>query len=294
MAACSPMRRMHAVWLLILVTLMWSSGGVLVKLVDLHPLATAGMRSAIAGLVVLAFLRRPRFALSWSLWGGAVAFAASQLLFISATRLTTAANAVFLQYTAPIHVAVFGTWFLKERLRWLDALSIGAVLVGMFLFFGDELTTAGLWGNVCAVGSGVAFAWVILVLRQQKDGPILEIVLLGNLLTALAGVPFMFAGLPDAKGWLGIVLLGVFQLGLSYVLYAVVIKHLRAMEAVLIQTIEPILNPVWVLVFLAEVPGRWALVGGGIVLLSVTFCAILVAREKELPVPGENQVCGAG
>ena len=293
MATCSPMRRMHAVWLLILVTLMWSSGGVLVKLVDWHPLATAGMRSAIAGLVVLAFLRRPRFALSWSLWGGAVAFAASQLLFISATRLTTAANAVFLQYTAPIHVAVFGTWFLKERLRWLDALSIGAVLVGMFLFFGDELTTAGLWGNVCAVGSGVAFAWVILVLRQQKDGPILEIVLLGNLLTALAGTPFMFAGWPDAKGWLGIVLLGVFQLGLSYVLYAVVIKHLRAMEAVLIQTIEPILNPVWVLVFLAEVPGRWALVGGGIVLLSVTCRAILVAREKELPVPRENQVCEA-
>jgi len=287
------MRRIHAVWLLVLVTLLWSSGGVLVKLVDWHPLATAGMRSAIAGLVVLAFLRRPRFRFSWSLWGGAVAFAASQLLFISATRLTTAANAVFLQYTAPVYVAVFGTWFLKERLRWQDAVTIGAVLLGMFLFFGDELTTAGFWGNVCAVGSGVAFAWVILVLRQQRDGPILEIVLLGNLLTAFGGLPFMFAGWPDARGWLGIVLLGVFQLGLSYVLYAVVIKHLRAMEAVLIQTIEPILNPIWVLVFLAEVPGHWALVGGGIVLLSVTSRAILVAQGKEPPIPREDQVCEA-
>ena len=273
----SRRKQYQAIGLLIMTTILWSSGGLLIKWISWNPLAIAGTRSAIAVLVLLAFLRRPQ--LNWSLAqiGGALAYAASVILFVSATKLTTAANAILLQYTAPIYIALFGAWFLGERTTWLDWITILMVMGGMVLFFLDELTTGGFWGNVCAILSGITFASFILFMRKQKNDSPLESVLLGNILTALVGFPFMFKTMPSTSSWAGLILLGVFQTGLSYALHSVAIKYVTAIEAILIQTVEAILNPVWVFLLMGEAPGPWAFLGGFIVLVSVTVRCIVAA-----------------
>ena len=288
------MSRRNPVLLLLVATLLWSSAGVSIKLISWNALAIASVRGAIAA-AVLFFFTRDLFS-KWSLYelGGALAYAASQLLFVSSTRYTTAANAVFLQYTAPIYVALFGRWFLKERTRPLDWVVTAVVLGGMSLFFRGQLTASGYIGNVLGALSGITFAWMILFLRKLKHTLTLETVFFGNVITALAGMPFVFQSLPSASSWIGLVLMGVFQLGLSYVIYARIIRYLRAIEAVLIQSLEPILNPIWVCLVVGEIPGHWALVGGAMVFLSVSLRGVAAAREKngamsDVPVRHRSQ-----
>jgi len=144
----------------------------------------------------------------------------------------------------------------------------------MVLFFLDDLTGGGFRGNIVAIVSGVAFAGTALLLRRQKDGSPLESVFLGNILALLIGLPAMLSSAPAQGSWPGLVLLGVFQLGLSYILYAEAIRHVTALEAILVPVIEPVLNPVWVLLLLGEQPGRWAALGGAVVLGSVLLRAL--------------------
>ena len=142
----------------------------------------------------------------------------------------------------------------------------------MGLFFCDDLRLAGFAGNLIALASGVAFAAMTLLLRKQKDTSAEESIFLGNLLAGVVGLPFMFSArtFPSVRGWIALVLLGIVQLGISYLLYARAIRHITALEAVLIPVIEPILNPIWVLLALGERPGPLSLVGGVIVLVAVT------------------------
>lgn len=249
--------------------LLWSLGGVLIKLVDWNPLAIAGMRSAIASLLLLAVLRRPKLTWSPVQVGGALAYTATVILFVAANKLTTAANAILLQYTAPIYAAILGARFLGERVTRGDWAAIVIVISGVMMFFMDHLTFGGLAGNLLALISGLTFAVVAVILRKQKDESALESVLMGNLVTALIGLPFMFHGAPGGRSWLGLVLLGVFQLGLSYWLYTKALKRISALEGTLITSIEPILNPVWVFLVLVEKPGPWAIIGGATVLMAV-------------------------
>ena len=272
--------RYKAIGFLIVTAILWSSAGLLLKMISWNPIAIAGMRSAIAAIVLLAFLRRPHMTWSSAQIGGAIAYTVTVILFVSANKLTTAANAILLQYTSPIYVALFGAWFLRERATRLDWITISVVMGGMGLFFLDDLTTGGFWGNVCAISSGVTFACFILFMRKQKNDSPLESVLLGNILTALIGFPFMFQTVPNASSWVGLILAGVIQLGLSQVLYATAIKHVAALEAILIAVIEPILNPLWVLLIMGEAPGPWALLGGFIVLASVTFRYVVTALRS--------------
>jgi drug/metabolite transporter (DMT)-like permease len=268
-------KRHKAIGFLIATAILWSTGGLLIKMISWNPIAIAGMRSAIATFILLAALRRPHITWSSSQIGGAVAYTVTVILFVLATKLTTAANAILLQYTAPIYIALFGAWFLGERATRLDWVTIFVVIGGMVLFFLDDLTTGGFWGNVCAISSGVTFACFILLMRKQKDDSPLESVLLGNILTALVSVPFMFEAMPNASSWIGLILAGVLQLGLSHILYAAAIKHVTALEAILIPVIEPILNPLWVLLIMGEAPGPWAFLGGFIVLVSVTVRCVV-------------------
>ena len=256
----------------------------LIKLVHWNPIAIAGMRSAITALVLLIYLRRPHFHWSPAQIGGAVAYACTVILFVLANKLTTAANAIFLQYSSPIYVALFGAWFLGEQTHRGDWLTIAVVLAGMTLFFLDDLSRGGWWGNICAMLSAISFAWVVLFLRKQKDGSPFESVLLGNLIAALIGTPFMFESMPDARSWLGLVLLGIFQLGLAYIFFTAAIKHVAALEAALIPVLEPLLNPLWVILFVGETPSGWAGVGGLLVLLAVTARGILMTKFKTVQI----------
>jgi drug/metabolite transporter (DMT)-like permease len=274
------MQRQTAVLMLVGAALFWSTGGFLIKWVDWHPLAISGMRSAIGAAVLFAVFRPRRFTWSWLQLGAAVAYAATVTLFVVANKTTTAANAILLQYTAPVHVALFGAWFLGEKPRRLDWIALTLVLGGMVLFFLEDLSMTGLWGNLAALASGLSFAWLALFLRRQKEGSPVEAILFGNLLAALIGLPFMLQSSPTDAGWLGLTLLGVFQVGLPYALFARAIREVTALEAMLIPTIEPVLNPLWVLLLLGEAPGRLALLGGAIILTAVTGRGLLPLLER--------------
>jgi len=212
---------------------------------------------------------------------GGLAYAATVILFVLSNKLTTAANAILLQFTAPIYVALFGNWFLREKMARIDWLTILLVMSGMTLFFVDRLSAGSLIGNITAILSGVAFAWLVLTLRKQKNEAPIESIIIGNLLTALIGFPFMFSSMPSLESLYGLILLGIFQLGISYIFYSIAIKHVTAIEAILIPVLEPILNPVWVLLIIGETPTYWSIVGGLVVISSVTFRSLFVIMKRK-------------
>lgn len=262
-------------------------GGVLLKSVHVHPLAVAGGRGLIAALFLMACLRRWRLRFSPVMLWAAVAYAGTTALFAAANQLTTAANAILLQYTAPVYVAWLGLWLLGERVTRLDWITIAVVFGGMALFFADQLSADGLLGSILAVVSGVSFAFMTVLLRKQKDAEPVDSIVFGNLLGAAVGLPFFAAGpLPTPTGWAALLALGTLQLGLSYFLYARAIKHVTALGSILILMLEPLLNPIWAALVLGEFPGRWALVGGAIVLGAVTTRALLLAARE----PSKNVV----
>jgi len=276
----------RAVFLLVGASFCWSLGGLLIKAVPWSPLAVAGGRGLIAALFLIATNRGLRFHFSRDQVVAAFAYAACTITFCTATKLTTAANAILLQYTAPVWVALFGAWVLGERATRSDWITIGVVLSGMTLFFAGGLELANILGNSLAVMSGIFFAAMTIALRKQKDGSAIESIILGNLIAFVVGLPWILeAPALDTNGWTALILLGTVQLGVSYWLYARAIKHVTALEAVLIPVIEPILNPVWVLIAMGEKPSFLALIGGVIVLTAVTARAITSVRARRALSP---------
>ncbi len=272
------MSKRNALLLMVLVTLIWSTNGLMIKLVSWTPMAISWSRSLLAAAVLLPFLGKPRNLVSFDTMVGGIAFAGALILFVIATKLTTAANAIFLQLTAPVYVALLSGWILGERIRTLDWVITGIIISGMLLFFSDNLTVDGFWGNICAIIGGICWAVFVLFSRRQKDDAPLKIPILGHLICALVGVPFIIAaGLPETGGF-WIIPMGAIGAGLSFVLYTAVIMRLKAIEAIIAQTIEPIFNPIWVFLVVGETPGPWALVGGIVVLTSVTLHAVLLQQ----------------
>lgn len=255
---------------LVLTAVLWSLGGVLIKWMDWNPMAIAGLRSLIAaGMIGWAF-RGEKLNVTKVHMIGAAGYCATVCFFVIATKLTTAANAILLQYTAPIYVALLGRWLLGEKTTRRDWLTIGIVLAGMVFFFLDKIAGGALLGNLLAVASGVTFSICIISMRMQKNDSPHTTILLGNLLTFVISLPFLGDIRFTAENLMGIMVLGVFQLGLAYVLYAYAIRHVQALQAVIITTIEPILNPVWVFLLLGELPGQFAVIGGLIVVAAIT------------------------
>jgi drug/metabolite transporter (DMT)-like permease len=277
----SSISRRQAVLMLILTAALWSTSGLLVKVISWSPLAILSMRSFVAIFVLWVYLRKPNFRVSWLQFLGAVCYVLMQLTFVWATKLTTAANAIFLQYASPVYVAVLGYMFLKEKPHKADWIAMGIIFSGLFLFFGDKLSFDGFSGNILAVLSGMLSAVMMLVMRGQRDKSPANIIFIGNIIGFFVGLPFVFKesfSLPN----LGILLyLGTFQIGLSFVLYSIAIKHVHALESNLILTLEPILNPIWVFLVIGERPGALALVGCVMVIGAVTYRAIVSAQTPE-------------
>ena len=275
----------RSVGLLLVAALCWSLGGVLLKAVAWPPLAVAGGRGFVATVFLLIVCRRSlRFTWSPLQLGTAVAYAGCTVLFATANKLTTAANAILLQYTAPVWVALFGAWLLGERATRADWLTIATVFAGMGIFLYDGLRLHDLAGILVAIASGVCFAAMIVLLRKQRDGSPIESVILGNLLGFLIGLPAIWSAPHLATGGaLALLLLGVVQLGVAYLLYVRAIRHVTALEAVLLPVIEPILNPVWVLLVHGERPSPLALGGGVIVVGAVTWRAVVSVRSRAGP-----------
>ncbi|MEI6079286.1 MAG: DMT family transporter [bacterium] len=270
------------VLLLVATAVLWSLGGLLIKLIDANPLAIAGIRSLIASVVIVAFTRNIKIKLTGIKMLTALSYAGMVILFVTANKFTTAANAILLQYTAPVYVAILAALILKERTKMFDWIIIVIVLSGMTLFFFDDLTMHQKAGNLIAIASGVCMAFFIVLMRMQKDGKPVESVLLGNVLTVIIGLPFIAGHVPNVTGWLALIVAGVFQLGISYILFSIAIKKVTALEAILIPIIEPILNPIWVLLIIKEVPSTLSIIGGVIVISAVTLkCLLHVMRKGE-------------
>lgn len=257
--------------LLLAAAVLWSSAGAVIKLSALDAWQLAGGRALVAAVFLAVAVPSARRRPSLRLLLVAVAYACTTVLFVLSNKLTTAANAIFLQDTAPLWVLLLSPWVLGERPSRGELLSIPVFGAGMALFFLDQLSPGQLAGNLVALAAGVAFAASILGLRRLgPEGP--AALVWGNLLAAAVTLPLWPLGpAAGAADLWAVAFLGVFQLGLSYLCFSLGLRGTPAVEASLLVLLEPVLNPIWTYLFAGERPGAWALAGGAVVLLATTW-----------------------
>ena len=265
--------------------LLWSTGGFFIKWNDLSGLELSFLRSVFALLVVAWFTRREGFAINGITLAASLLYAALVILFVSATKQTTAANAIFLQYTSPMYLLIFEPLVYKEKFRSRDLVTVLVCLGGMTLFFVGQLRPQDITGNILALASGLCFAAYFLLLRHPKARLVnrASAVIYGNLLFILITAPWGIAALRslDRYDTSSVIYLGVVQLGLSYVLFThAMARGVRSLDAGIIAYIEPVLNPVWVFLGIGERPSRWALLGGSIIIVAVIAHMLLDAKSK--------------
>lgn len=273
--------RRKAIFYLVITAVLWSTSGLFVKILDWQPLAILAGRSLFAAVVFLMYLKRlpTRFGL-WQLLA-ALMFILTQFLFITSTKMTTAANSIFLQYTGPIYVVLLAYWLLGEKPSRTDYISMFVIFLGLTLFFADRLSPEGFYGNLLAILSGMTGAVMMVSFRAQKNGNPAESNLIAFLVTATCGFPFILKETWTASSWLILAFLGIFQIGFAFIFFTKGIKHIPALEANLIGTLEPVLNPIWVFLFYGESMGRFALVGGLVVLGGVVMSAVGSAKAAK-------------
>lgn len=273
--------RLKAIIYIVIAAILLSTGGIVLKYIDMNPMAISGSRSFIAAILVWLYLKKPNFTFSKPQVIGAFSYAMMVIGFTMANKLTTAANAVVLQFTAPIWIIIFGVWILKEKAYWYDIVAVAIVSAGMLLFFLDDVGGGSSIGNLVAVLSGVALAGSTIGMRLQKEGSPVETTLLGHIITVLIGLPFIFGATFTLQNILGILFLGIFQLGTAYILYAIAVKYLTALEVILIMFLEPILNPIWVMLIHGETPSKFSFIGGIIVIITVAARSIIVNKKAK-------------
>jgi drug/metabolite transporter, DME family len=245
---------------------LWSTGGAAMKLTGLSGWQVGCGRSALAAAFIFLAFRLARARPTRPILLAALAYAGTVLLFSIANKLTTSANAIFIQDTAPLWVVMLSPLLLHERPSRGEVLSIPVYGLGLALFFLDELSAGQVAGNFVALGSGVAFALCIMALRGLGTRAVAAVAW-GNVIAAVVALPLWAAGPePTARDLALLAYLGVFQLGLAYALFARGVLHTPAVEASLLVLLEPVLNPVWTFLLAGERPGPWALTGGAIVL----------------------------
>jgi drug/metabolite transporter (DMT)-like permease len=262
--------------------LLWSTGGAFIKLVDWNPAALAGARSAIAMLVIALVARKSlRLRLGGGILLAASMNALTMLLFVAANKLTSSANAILLQYASPAYTALFAALVLKERVRPRDIACLALVIAGMLVMMAEKLGGGGILGDVLASLSGLCFALYFVLLRRQRESSTFEAPFLSHAIVALFGIPFYAdgAGGLGASGVSGLLFLGVFQIGLSSLLLARGLSKVSALDAMLLATLEPVLNPVWVYLGTGEAPSAAGLTGGAIIVAAVTARGISAGFE---------------
>ena len=265
---------------------LWSTGGLFIKWTTLAGLELSCWRSFFAIFTVAFFTRHEGFGLNRLTAVASVLYAVLLILFVMATKTTTAANAIFLQYTAPVYLLVFEPIIYKEKFRSRDLITVLVCLGGMALFFVGELRPQDVTGNILALASGFCFAIYFLLLRHPRAREVnrASSVIYGNTLAVLMTAPWGLATLTSltAHDLVGVAYLGIIQLGVSYTLFTTGMAHgVRSLDAGIICYIEPVLNPVWVFLVLGERPSAWALLGGAIIIVAVVCHMLLDARGKK-------------
>ena len=270
--------------------ILFSTGGAAVKAADFTGWQITCLRSGIAAVAIWLMTRQARGAWTRRHIVVGVAYAATLTLFVLANRLTTAANAIYLQSTAPLYLAILAPLLLREPTRRQDLGFMAAVGLGLGLFFVGvdrpvESAPDPLRGNLLAAGSGLTWALTVCGLRWMGSagagrGSAAVAVVAGNVIASLGALPFALPfGSHGPADWALVGYLGVFQIALAYVLVTKALETIPALEASLILLIEPVLNPVWAWVFQGERPGIWALVGGGVILSATAVRGVVDARR---------------
>lgn len=293
----------RGILLVLVAALIWSSGGLFIKLLELDPLPIAGWRSLVAAmtLVLAARVQTARTSLRPDAVGmaAAVAYAGMMVLFVVATKWTTAANAIFLQFSAPIYLVFLEPLVFRRPLHGRDLAAVLVCMLGMSLFFVGKLNTGRLAGNLLGVLAGTCLAMFTLFLKLKRErsggGDPLGAIILGNILVALVCLPSMASAVvPTGRGVAALLYLGIFQIGIAYLLFNAGMAHLSATAAVVVGSLEAVLNPVWVFLGVGERPSSWALAGGGLVLGVIVWYGLSGQRAKEGPATGGNLMLTEG
>lgn len=273
---------MAIIEMLICATL-WSIAGIFIKLIPWNGFAVSGMRSLISGATIAVYMlfARHRFVLSRKTFLAGVFSACVYTCFVCANKLTTAANAIVLQFTSPVFIVIFTALLYKTRIRKADAAVVTLTLLGIALFFFDQLKPGYILGNLVAIAAGVFMAGMFMTVGELEGEQRFSGILIGQCLTFLVGLPFIIATKPvfTPTATISILILGVFQLGISYILYVKATRYCPPLACCLLGAMEPLLNPVWVMIFDGETPGIFALIGGVIVVVSITLWCIF-GKEK--------------
>jgi drug/metabolite transporter (DMT)-like permease len=213
---------------------------------------------------------------------GGMAYALTMICFVIANKLTASANAILLEYSAPVWAALLGWFLIKEKPHWEHWLALSLVMGGLFLFFKDGLAEGSLLGDGIAVFAGISFGANSVFMRMQKEGNPSDTMLLAHIITSLICLPFLVVFPPafTTQSIFSILFMGIIQIGCASLLFAYGIKRVPAIQAMLTAMAEPILNPVWVLLVTGEKPALSALIGGGIIVTAV-FISTLAGKSRE-------------
>jgi len=262
--------------------LLFSTGGAAIKAANFTGWQVASFRSGVAALALLVAVPAARRGFGWKTAAVGVIYAVTLVTFVLANRLTTSANAIYLQSTAPLYLLLLGPWLLKERISRRDIPVLLAVVAGLALvFLGEDAPSATaphpVRGNLLAVLSGVSYAVMLIGLRrlgrdQATEGHGISAVILGNLIACVAVLPWALPlGPTPMVSWGVILYLGVFQIGVAYLLVTAGLRRVPALEASLLLLVETALNPVWSWWLLSEVPSVLALCGGGVIIAATIW-----------------------
>ncbi|MBQ7113802.1 MAG: DMT family transporter [Clostridia bacterium] len=271
--------------LMLACAVLWSTAGLFIKSVPWNSMVLAGWRGLAGTLTLWAFMRMMRYRVVIDRRTVTIGLCVSgtSILFLIANRLTTAANAIVLQYTSPVFLMVLSALLFKRRYRSLDYLTVAVTVGGIALFFCDQLTPGGMLGNILALIDGVSMGAVYLFTGESDEGRRLSGILMGLAITAVVGIPFTFAYPPAVTGAsvLAVIAMGFLQLGLPYALYSLALKHCPTLACTLIASFEIILSPLWVWFFLGEMPGTFAIIGSVIIVATITvWCCLGGAKER--------------
>jgi drug/metabolite transporter, DME family len=274
--------------LVLIAVFLWSTGGLFIKLTTLDAYQVTFFRSLLAAITVLLWTRKDGLKIDAFGILNTIIYALLLFLFVWATKKTTAANAIFLQYTAPIYILILAPFVIGEKFHLRDLITVVVVLAGMSLFFVGQLRLEDYQGNIAALCSGVLLGLYIMLLKHQRAeglNPLITVIY-GNFLLALLCAPAGISAIPSMTymDWFAVSFLGVVQIGISYILFIKGVRGgTRPLDASLIGFIEPLLNPVWVFIFVGERPSQWALLGGAIIITAIAVHTIRqYGRQRRL------------
>ena len=277
-------KKNKAIIQMIVCSVLWSIAGIVIKQINCSAVVITGFRSLFSALTMLAFMKfaKLKFTFSRRVVPTAICMCITFFCFVGANKLTTAANAIVLQFTSPVFVMLISAVIYKTKFKPSDIAAVAATLFGISLFFLDQLDSGSMLGNIIAILAGFFMAGIFVFGGNSSRAERMTGTLIGHIMTAVIGISFLpfTQNVIDGKAVVGFVILGVFQLGIPYILVALALSNCPPLACNLIGVIEPLLNPVWVFIFNGERPGKNAFIGAVIILVSITVWCIYKDRTE--------------